>query len=165
MVEKLSKADAIWFVFFIAYFGGNLWCPWWCPCLQSNPFWPNQAQLPTFVLDLESSSMCCYLASVERLLDLWGVWKHFPEGVFCKPIRTRFVFIMTCQLFCVFFRFVNSLLSTMSRVSRAWRSVFWPRNGYWRKLLVAGWVMRKYEGPKSLYDEVSDLGSNAVALC
>ena len=27
MVEKLSKADAIWFVFFIAYFGGNLWCP------------------------------------------------------------------------------------------------------------------------------------------
>ena len=28
MVEKLWKADAICFVFLIAYFGGNLWCPW-----------------------------------------------------------------------------------------------------------------------------------------
>ena len=27
MVEKLWKADAIWFGFLIAYFGGNLWCP------------------------------------------------------------------------------------------------------------------------------------------
>ena len=47
--------------------------------------------------------MCCYLALVERLLDLWGVWKYFPEGVFCKPIRTRFVFIMTCQSYFVCF--------------------------------------------------------------
>ena len=28
MVEKLWEADAIWFVFFMAYFGGNLWCPY-----------------------------------------------------------------------------------------------------------------------------------------
>ena len=28
MVEKLWKADAIWFGFLIAYFGGNLWCPY-----------------------------------------------------------------------------------------------------------------------------------------
>ena len=27
MVEKLWKADAIWFGFLIAYFGGRLWCP------------------------------------------------------------------------------------------------------------------------------------------
>ena len=27
MVEKLLKADAIWFGFLIAYFGANLWCP------------------------------------------------------------------------------------------------------------------------------------------
>ena len=30
MVEKLWKADAIWFGFLIAYFGGNLWCPYGC---------------------------------------------------------------------------------------------------------------------------------------
>ena len=28
MVEKLWKPDAIWFGFLIAYFGGNLWCPY-----------------------------------------------------------------------------------------------------------------------------------------
>ena len=28
MVEKLLKADGIWFGFWIAYFGGNLWCPY-----------------------------------------------------------------------------------------------------------------------------------------
>ena len=28
MVEKLWKPRAFWFVFLIAYFGRNLWCPW-----------------------------------------------------------------------------------------------------------------------------------------
>ena len=28
MVEKLCKADAIWFGSLIACFGGNLWCPY-----------------------------------------------------------------------------------------------------------------------------------------
>ena len=36
MVEKLWKADAIWFGFLIAYFGGNLWCPY-STCLI-NPY-------------------------------------------------------------------------------------------------------------------------------
>ena len=36
--------------------------------------------MPTLVLDLESSSMCCYLALVERLLDQWGIVKHFPQS-------------------------------------------------------------------------------------
>ena len=34
MVEKLWKADAIWFGFLIAYFGGNLWCPWGYICIE-----------------------------------------------------------------------------------------------------------------------------------
>ena len=34
----------------------------------------------TLVLDLESSSLCCYLALVERLLDQWGILKHFPQS-------------------------------------------------------------------------------------
>ena len=40
MVEKLWKADAIWFGFLIAYFGGNLWCPWatWVPTNRSGSF-------------------------------------------------------------------------------------------------------------------------------
>ena len=32
--------------------------------------------MPTLVLDLESSSKCCYLALVERLLDQWGKLRH-----------------------------------------------------------------------------------------
>ena len=36
--------------------------------------------MPTPVLDLESSSMCCYLSLVERLLDQCGILKHFPPS-------------------------------------------------------------------------------------
>ena len=36
--------------------------------------------MPTLVLELENSSMCCYLALVERLLDQWGILKHFPQS-------------------------------------------------------------------------------------
>ena len=36
--------------------------------------------MPTLVLDLERSSMCCYLSLFERLLDQWGILKHFPQS-------------------------------------------------------------------------------------
>ena len=36
--KLLSFTDAIWFGFLIAYFGGNLWCPWatWVPTNRSG---------------------------------------------------------------------------------------------------------------------------------
>ena len=44
--------------------------------------------MPTLVLDLESSSVCCYLALCERLLDQWGILKHSPQR--------RCIFISHC---------------------------------------------------------------------
>ena len=44
----------------------------------------NQA-MPTLVLDLERSSMCCYLALIERLLHIMVMTnktlKHFPQSI------------------------------------------------------------------------------------
>ena len=37
--------------------------------------------MPTLVLDLESSSMCCNLPLVEWLLSQWGILKHFPQSI------------------------------------------------------------------------------------
>ena len=36
--------------------------------------------MPTLVLDLESSSMCCNLPLVEWLLSQWGILKDFPQS-------------------------------------------------------------------------------------
>ena len=69
MVEKLWKADAIWFVFLIAYFGGKLWCPydwdmWLIICMIIWDFGvmavsklaPNWVKLDKCISDVESRS-------------------------------------------------------------------------------------------------------------
>ena len=48
------------------------------PAILFRISWFNQTVPP--VLDLESFSMCCYLALAKRLFDQWGILKHFPQS-------------------------------------------------------------------------------------
>ena len=56
----------------------------WVGLLRTPSIVPRKSHfnqtMPTLVLDLERSSMCCNLRLVEWLLGQWGILKHFPQS-------------------------------------------------------------------------------------
>ena len=93
MVEKLWKADVIWFGFWIAYFGGKLWCPC-CSCppigrsRQPYPklyFWPKISHLPA----LGFRSRRCFEFNTHKCsVKSVGGNRPFGKSVFIGPKRT-----------------------------------------------------------------------------
>ena len=96
MVEKLWKADAIWFGFLIAYFGGTLWCPY-SICLI-NPY----MKLLWQALSAQNKALRKLKAMKYNLAECGHKQKSFhTDYIFIESV-SQLCFIVLCILIIIY---------------------------------------------------------------